>query len=346
MYIYIFSCIISIFFTYLASKQRKNILFHVLAVLLPICLLTFRDISVGTDTKHYLSIFERSQEFEIGGFLIFTRMEFLFSTILFYVANMGFSYNAFLFILALFSVLPVYIASFRMRDKASPTLMMFLYYTMYYQYAFNISRQAVAMSLILLATTYLLDGRVKPVVVLSILAFGFHNVTVVFCGLAVLYLFRNKGNIMIKILLAIGVFLVYSFFKSQVTYYEDVYLSGQHNSGFQISYTLTMTLNLFLLITAYKDPKLLQHKKSYVYFSLSTLILNLTSLVSEWFFRISLFIDILSLIYITNVLSSESRHGKRFKQTFYICFAIFYWLFVFVINNSGESIPYQFSHSI
>ena len=128
MYIYIFSCLISIFFTYLASKSRRNFLFHILAVLAPIILLTFRDVSVGTDTKHYLSIFERSQEFEIGGFLLFTRMEFLFSIILFYVAKFGYSYNVFLFVLAIFSVLPVYAASFRMRDRVSPTLMMFLYY--------------------------------------------------------------------------------------------------------------------------------------------------------------------------------------------------------------------------
>lgn len=345
MYIYIFSCIISIFFTYLASKNRKALLFHIFAVLVPIALLSFRDISVGTDTKHYLLIFERSQEFEIGDFLLFTRMEFLFSIILFYVAKLGYSYNVFLFILALFSVLPVYAASFRMRNKVSPTLMMFLYYLMYYQYAFNISRQAVAMSLVLLATTYLLEGRIKPVLLLSILALGFHNVTIVFCGIVFIYILGNRGNFFIKTLLILGMFALYAFIKSQATYYEDVYLSGQHNSGFQISYTLTMMLNFILLITAYKDSKLLDHRRTYVFFSLSILMLNLTSLVSEWFFRISLFIDILSLIYVANVLKSELVHSKGYKQFAYICFAIFYWLFVFVINNSGESVPYKFAKS-
>lgn len=339
MLVYIVSCILSICFTYIASKNRRYFCFHILAVLIPILLLACRDISVGTDTKHYYSIFENSQEFDIASFWISTRMEYLYTLILFYVGYLGLSYNVLLFILAILTIVPVYIASFRMSYKLSPTLMMFLYYMMYYQYAFNISRQAIAMSLILLATTYLLENKKFPVVLLSFLALGFHNLTVIYCGIVVLYMLRNRGSFFMKLFFISILVILLFIFRSKFDYYEDTYLATS-SSGFQVSYTITMIINFILILSSSSDSYYLRNKKNYLFFSIIILLLNLTSLLSEWFFRISLFVDILSLLMISNVLKSEQIKKKSYKRVLYILFAIFFWFFVFVINNSGETLPY------
>ena len=57
MMIYIVVYAISLYFTYKAcdSKLWWN---HILATVLPVLLLTFRDESVGTDTGHYIDIYD------------------------------------------------------------------------------------------------------------------------------------------------------------------------------------------------------------------------------------------------------------------------------------------------
>lgn len=343
MLIYIVSYIFSLLFTYLASKNKKNYFFHILAVLMPILLLTFRDVTVGTDTGNYLSIFQRSKEFDLPEFLLFSRIESLYAIILFYVAKLEYSYSVLLFVLALFTVIPVYIASFRMKDKVSPSFMMFLYYMMYYQYAFNISRQAIAMSLIVLATTYLLENKKLPVIILCLLALGFHNITVLYCAIAIFYFLKNRGSLFMKCFIFLLLLGIYVLMKTEISYYQDVYLSGgNEGSGLQMSYTVSMFFNLFFIISAKNDNYYLTNKKAYIYLSLLVIFLNLTSLISVWFFRISLFVDILNIICIANVVKSEIIHKKSYKYLMYICYAIFFWLFVFIINNSGETFPYIF----
>lgn len=340
MYPYIVSCILSLFFMHAACNSKFKI-FHLLAVVPPILLLTFRNITVGTDTHHYVAAFEW-----LGGGLsewfADSRFEPLFVFLMYVIKTNGYSINMLFCVLGILTIVPVYSACLKMARFSYPVLSMFLYYMVYYNYAFNISRQTVAMSMILLATVFLLEKKYYPFAFFTLIALLFHYMSVVYLGFVGMYIItsgdisRKYKIISFLLLIVMVIFATGRLF----SYYERSYLTDE-SGQYQSSYILGMAFNYFLLLTASKDAVLFNNRKPYLFFSFLALLLILLSPIAVWFYRLSLLVDVISVISIPHMLRSEAIIKKNAYKTYIYCFyLIFFWWFVYVLNNTGETIPY------
>lgn len=337
MIVYIIVYAISLYFTYKAC-DGKLWLNHILAIAFPVLLLTFRDESVGTDTGHYIDIFNFCESADSLMFVfISSRTEIGFATITYAISHLGMDINVAFLIYALLSIIPVYIGALCMKDKASPVLIMALYYLMFYHYSFNIVRQSIAMSFVFLSVVQMLKGNVKLSIVLWILAVLNHNSAIIGVVFLSFIILRNrslllKAAVLISLFLAV-IILANTLFVEQLDYYEGYFDKGQGRA--EKSYILEMFINY--LIVLYARIKLMEDSSLFFLASLTTLMLIIISPVAPFFFRLANISDVLMLIYIPQILCSIAKPIHKYH---YLFFAAFYWWFVFIYNNSGDSYPY------
>lgn len=340
MLIYILVYIFSLFFTYLAS-QRNNWLYHFVAIVAPILLLTFRDVSVGTDTVHYEDIFNYSSSAaSLSIFILSFRLEIGFASITYLISNMGLDVSFAFFIYASLTVIPIYVGALCLKKKTSPVIIMALYYLMFYQYSFNIVRQSIAMSFVFLSAVLLVNNKTKLSIIVWIFALLNHNTAIIFIVFFMIFKMREE-NILKKMIIICVVFLVLIGiltlnFSDQINYYNDAYLSKGQGSS-QMSYLIEMLLNFCIVI--YARIKQMEDSDFYLHVSLMTLCLIVASPLAPFVFRIANLCDIIMLIYIPLTITSVLKPIHKF---YYFSFAIFYWWFVFILNNSGGSFPYIF----
>ncbi|GAA4511484.1 EpsG family protein [Brevibacterium yomogidense] len=147
------------------------------AVLIPF--VAGRADSVGTDTRMYHGFFLRVDPHSLGDTLADIPQEFGYVSLMYVVRQWTDDYRVWLTLCAVLTVYPVLLAI--RRASSMPVLSLFLYISLsYYLFAFNGVRQAVALSLVLLAETYRDTHRVAWIL-LYVAALGFHiSVVLVF----------------------------------------------------------------------------------------------------------------------------------------------------------------------
>lgn len=151
-------------------------------VLPPAVLIPFvagRADSVGTDTRMYHGFFLRVDPHSLADTLADIPQEFGYVSLMYVVRQWTDDYRVWLTLCAVLTVYPVLMAI--RRASSMPVLSLFLYISLsYYLFAFNGVRQAVALSLVLLAETYRDTHRVTWIL-LYVAALGFHiSVVLVF----------------------------------------------------------------------------------------------------------------------------------------------------------------------
>ena len=337
--IYIVVYAISLYFTYKAcdSKLWWN---HILATVLPVLLLTFRDESVGTDTGHYIDIYDFCESADSLMFVfVSSRTEIGFATITYAISHMSMAVNVAFFVYALLTIIPIYIGAMSLKDKASPVLIMALFYLMFYHYSFNIVRQSIAMSFVFLSIVQMLKGNGKISLLLWIIAVLNHNSAIIGIVFLSFILLKNQNLFVISIVL-ITLFLVIivianSLFLEQLDYYEGYFDKGQGRA--EKSYFVEMFINF--LIVVYARIKLMEDSSFFLFASITTFLLIIISPLAPFFFRLANISDVLMLIYIPQILYTIAKPIHKYH---YLSFAAFYWWFVFIYNNSGDSYPYMY----
>ena len=191
---YVVTFILSLLFMNWAikSKSKTSLVLHILAIIPPVFLLTFRAENCGTDTTHYTRIYSVLFADSVGSYLAKTRLEFLFALLMYYLRSLDLSIEYLFFICGLLTVVPVYMGAMILKRNANPLLVMTLFYLMFYQYSFNIVRQSIAMSLLFLAVVLLIENKKIWSIALGIMAILFHTVAVVYFIVFFAYSFRNK----------------------------------------------------------------------------------------------------------------------------------------------------------
>lgn len=338
---YIISLLLTLIFLRISIKYKKWY-YHLLTILPSVILLTYRGVDVGTDTIHYTDLYSSAESsYSYISFLLGYRLEYGFGSLLYLTAHTGFPVQFGFFVMALFTIVPVYTATYLLKDKVSPYMMLTLYFLMFYQYSFNIVRQSIAMSFILLTVALLFTNHKRLAIIFAVTSILFHNTAILILPLLTLYLLKGKNRIKLLALLTVIVGVIYFYGKdyidSSMDYYSDAYLSGSKVSA-QSSYLVEMGLNLFLVLIAWK-----KYRTSETNFCLMcsffVFVLILMSTVFSYAFRIANCYDILALIAIPLAIKTLKSPIIR---SGYECFAVFYWWFVFIYNNSGGTYPFQF----
>lgn len=341
MFVYIFSIVLTLPLLKVALKC-KNKWCRILPMIPSVLLLSFRGLSVGTDTFHYADLFESAQGVDSYiVFLLSRRLEYGFGTLLYFAAKTGLSVNFAFFLFAAFTVCPIFGAVFLLRDKLSPYLMTLLYLLMFYQYSFNIVRQSIAMSFIVLTIALLLSEHKKLAVFCSFIPMLFHNVAILIIPILLLYVINGKQKSRLLIITLLLLLICYYYGKdyilSSAEYYSDVYLHGDKVRA-QLSYLIEMGFNLVIVFMAWLKLKNKETRYG-LFITLLVFLLILSSTYFSYAFRIANCYDVLAIIFVP--ISMKILKNKSYKVS-YLVFAVFYWWFVFVYNNSGGTYPYVF----
>ena len=344
MLAYILSFVLSLTIMSFAMKCKAkafSLFCHILAILPPVLLLAFRGDECGTDTANYTRMFESIDTDGFASLFLATRVEMLFALLMYFISKMNFSLFSFFFICGVLTVAPVYYGSIKLKRILNPIFLMALFYLMFYQYAFNIVRQSIAMSLLFLAVVYLIENHKKRSLMLGVFSMMFHTVAVVYIVVFVIYIFSERitAKFIIKygILLAIAFYLLQNVLSGHMESIEDYMDRG--GDSMQLSYFVEMLLNFLIVLFVWRNNHTIL-RRFFILVSGVVLSVILISPIAPYIFRVANCIDILMLLYIPIVLKNINNKNL---YSMYLSFALFFWWFVFIFNRSGGTYPYVLS---
>lgn len=328
-------------------KDKNLNLIVILGLMLPILLATFR-YWVGTDWGTYYEQFYRAQTqewssvFEDGYFGI---LILLIRKITSYTND----HRIYFGVLSLLAVIPTYLA-FRKHYYKDMKIMLFLYYTMFFLYSFNIGKQYIAVAIVLIAYNYVFDNNIRMFLVLILLAIAFHPSA--FIALPVYFMWDSKKNELTnswKIWLLIISFIIILFYFQEImtvfveitdleryTVYTSTDTSGSNNSIYLKLLILLIELYFYKYLVKY-DSK----NKLFIVLQAIDLIISVTGFSSTQFKRCATYFSITNIYVLSSfpyIFKSEQR--KYIKLLLYI-FGSLYCIVIFYILEQGHCMPYR-----
>ena len=311
----------------------------------------YRDYSIGTDTLNYVPIFE---DIFIANNLLEYSAEFdieLGFTVVVYFLSL-FSKDHFFIFVCLTSIIYINLIAAFYRYKLSSTLFftsLFCIFPIYF-YSFNILRQALALSFMILAVSFLLSNKNKHFFIFCFFAFLFHYSSIFVVLFYFIYRFRYE---LVKFwyVAVIGAFVIVYILFGYVVGSFDKY-SG-YSGVDDVTSPLGALLNLFYMsiffISIYLR-KYISFLKSDFHFFLATygffvslsLYFTVSAFLNQGMVRASLYFMwpsiFLILIIIKNIININVRYIVS------CCYYLFLFSFTaYYLSNAGaEVVPYRF----
>ncbi len=368
----IYFCIagITTLLAWISEKVKSQKLAWVLlgSVVLIFCFFAaVRDPSVGTDTTYYgYPTYHSALTYDFFTFIgptVYSGFGFLYKVVTWIASNLLGTFQGFLFVLELCIVLPVVIVG-RKTAKGHLALVVALFALYFYPLSFNLIRQSIAMSFLLLAYWGLDRDNLKSYFIWLIIAVLFH--TTALSGLLLLgvYWIAKLGCIST----AAKVFLFFGFaicivcamplflnIFTQFFSHFDTYMSGGAlyvvgrglRSVFEFFFVL---IGLFILGTAFRarerfarDNFVPRRIEMLVLVALFGVVVNGISLYSIAIGRLAMYFLYFFILLVPSYI--ELIPGKL-EKLFFAAFAIFAFALVsfdtFAITGQCEVVPYVF----
>ena len=341
----------------IANYLCKNFVLA-LAILLPCFLAGFRANSVGVDVEVYVVPHMRAavgcSSFSEVYNVINGSMEYLYVLLVFIVSRITENEGVLLFLLQLFTILPITLAVIKMKGKISLPLAMAVYLFIYYNNSLNMMRQSVACGFVLLGTVHLLEnkGRVSAKAVMAFAtAFFFHKSGLIgiILVVGVYYLMRSKLKKMVKFCILVVVLLfpilvlpIYEFLikagilTGNYLVYGDIFLyrtmpKDWFINPFSSTALAYMVLNGILVIIpgVYIKKNSLSNDSEFQFFRFLVamgfllcvvIILSMQTLYGQ---RITMYLDMFIIVLLP---FSVRRPNLKLKRCITYSFLLMYWL--------------------
>lgn len=154
----------TLLFTYKANNSKNKLYFKVysiLAVLIPTIFAGMRALNVGTDIMVYAyQTFEKSSAYtSLNSFLNVNSIEGGYAALAFICSHLCGNVHVFLAFTAMLQIIPIYICAVKLRNEYNMIWPMMIYLMIFYIVGFNVMRQSIAASWMLLAFLLLEEKR-------------------------------------------------------------------------------------------------------------------------------------------------------------------------------------------
>lgn len=326
MAVFYFLFIFLLLGAFITPKFQRPYIFLSFSLLLIIA--GFRDVSVGTDTVGYEEMFLRLKRGatvpqEVG-------WESLNKIILYF----GGHFKDLLFISSLLTLAPAFYVFLKYSNN--PMLSAFLYYAFYiYIQSFNITRQILAVSIILCAYVCLVKSKKLLFLILVLLASTFHT-TALLC-LPLFFVDKIPDKVPMYIII-MGLTVVFGWVLSDYVINQAAiilgyghYLLGVDLSGGVGVYLITLNFFfLFVLFTA-KNRGLL-----FKLFFVFVILANLFAKV-PYAYRLIFYFTVIQVLYLPYFISNNKL---RTKPLVFIVIVLYATLLFYRSSGSGGIIPY------
>lgn len=364
IYLSIFS--VAILCTALAewANHKKKVAFSLMLSICAILVLAIlgglRDKTIGTDVLYYVKgnydLAVRSASFTKYYTSVYAK-EPLYLLCVYIVAKIFENFQILLFILQLITVGCVYCALWRMRDSVSPWFALLVYCALYYNDSFNMVRQHMAMAIVLLGSTFIVEEKYKKSIFCTIIATLIHFPAVISLLNVCLYGYLQKKKVkkdvsirelvlfVVAIVGVLGVktwsqvLIKFGLLSSRYLYY----FSHESTSGHYLD-TLIYLIEICYLITNSKTlSKRMKNYNFYKLIALFNVIFLQLVLFMNYGHRISLYFGIVNVMTIGQIPKTIYKASNRIiTYLIVVVIALSYWLRIYYFGGVSNTIPYIF----
>lgn len=370
--IYIITFLLSLLcikFSMSIREKNKMIsrIFEIIGILLPCILAALRDYSIGTDIRVYVnSLFQNAKSF--SSFISYYRanivvVDFLYLLITYVCSKLCTDIGLLFFVLELLVIVPIYLALKRKFGNSNSLLMgMLLFFLFFYNQSYNMIRQGIAISFVILGLSYLDNDQKKHFFICLLISYMFHSSAIIVFVLYLLYSFvkTNKLNKKVKFIIEVLIVLVclvaIPFVPKIISLMGDLgiirpekeilYMNHIRSTyKFNYYYTFTYIFVLFIMCLLNKEIRNNEKNSSYYFFSaiLSIILLQFDSVVSN-IGRIVyyMFYPLVIMIVPYVIYNKKITKNSLITLTMVIGFFVAYWVLTIVVANFNETYPYIF----
>lgn len=364
MFYYCIFFLSSFFISISSLFSKKNdkllkIIFAILGILVLAIVSGARDYSIGTDTLNYNLAYNYAYTSAnliqyCNNLKAMNGIEYGFSVFSYLIARSGMSPHGFYFICQLLIALNIYLALNKLSPELNVTLGWMTYCFMFYTSSFNILRQTIALSFILLGIAFLYENEVIKSIIMIIIACFFHTsaiigVFILVTGYSVIKIKNKKTSTVVILLIMVSILMLPREidFLNFVGAFSDKY-SGYLVENAKVSILITMFSRLPMIFCMFwslvKNRGKNSRRDVYVYLLIlfELMMLPLQS-VSPAVARLLLYFGISKVvgypIIINNVKTNYLFVNVIVKLMFIIYLGLIFYLQV-VLNNNGMVYPY------
>ena len=346
------------------SQKRKEIYIKRMcvaaAILLPSILAGCRDYSIGTDVLEYGNNWFNYARW--NNFILYMKMTrsadigigYAFVN---YVVSV-FTDNAhwFYFWLSMLTTWLVYKAVRDNDDLVDVPVAMLTYYLLFYNLSLNALRQSLAMAFGVCAFRYMRKQKGWGVIAFALLAMLAHETAVMVVLMYLIYIaIIGQWGRLAKWLVLIGATTVIIGFFPLVQLLVQTGILSSRYAGYadtvfrgggivRLFFICLPWLAMLLLFTETNDFK--KEKAALVYYTIISTLISFLAFRMAHIVRIAYYFDIYLIFTIPFIVKNcgitVKVKGKYGNKGFVICFMLIYWVFVYGIRQSGETVPYLF----
>lgn len=323
--------LLSIILLVLGFSFKKNKVLLLATFIVLFIISGFRSISVGTDTENYLMLFTRIQ----NGIEI--RTELLWGELSKLVVFFGGNFDSMVQASTLLVLLPVYISV--KKYSINPLMSIFFYYTLYFYFtSMNITRQMIAVSLVLFACTFLLKNEKRWFVLFVFIASGFHLTALTCLPLLFADKLPDKNKVYyltLAIAMFTGLFLSNFIFTTAANIFGYMRFVEEYELGTILGnffYLLLLNAFFIFILKCAKERKLL-----FKLFFISIIVSNLLVRI-PFGDRVMLFFTIIQILYLPYFIYNNKINPKQLTSFIVILFT---FVMFFRKFGAGEILPYS-----
>lgn len=351
---------LNLLFAYLAERnydvsKLKCKIFLLLLVVVDVIILGLRDKGVGTDTLVYVddyfqyakSMHGLKDYFIDESFITHDRGYLLLAWLSCLIGNDS---SILMFITEVFVISFIVMGCYEYKKVFNYSISWFmLFFILLFQFdSCNLMRQFCAIALLFYGYSLLLQQKIIVYIVLQIVAYFFHSTSILFIMIPI-GLYFSQSNIKLRIIyvvsiIIIGIFFIlnYSIFLNVIgetglmkeSYFEHYGENNRFSGVDRISFLSFASFFVSILMCYFaKKNDYLQKEHLYMLFLLVCLnfVLQMSSLIVSYFFRLAYYIGIIMVIYYA-ILLKKNKFVTNIFMAAYILIISFLWLRIY---NTG-----------
>lgn len=340
----------------LPKKTNSKKIFIIFSSIHLIIIQGFRHVSVGTDLIRYQSQYTLSTNIPLDVYLE-GRFEIGYQILNFIFASIGISFQGFIFLISVFvfTVLGIFIYKY----SESPWLSYVLYMLLgLFDFGFSGLRQIIAMSIILLSFSSIIDENWKKFFLIVFIATLFHRTAIIFIVIYPLTNWNRFNKVYKFSYIPLLLFLV--LFGNAISRRAAILFNDDYLLDFTESNEITTTaiIIFIVLIVAVFSKYYINDLKSSQYYNVLLIITSISSLLqllsrySYYFTRTNYYMFHFIIIIVPflykkwrNLLTGKNKYGTfLINISFYVPFLIISLLYyqIHLSSNPHKIVPYLF----
>lgn len=346
--------------------NRKSIIkltFLLILVSLPLSILAGMRDGVGTDYIAYFNKFRVVESFSFVQCFSQDETEILFALFVKIAFAIGKSNEFVFFFVEFVTIFVALIALFRIRNIIDIRLGFFIYYLYVYHMSFNIIRQAMAMSFILLGLTFLIERNYISFIIIIFVSMFIHTTSIVclsFIVIPLVFNFKEKKSIssyensVTKFFLRIVFYSLILISPFIIQIILNIMFSFSSFAEYQKYATDDASLGLGTIIMgipmifpAYFLSLFGNIKKNAEFVILRDILLlylpfSFIGYFASWASRLNIYPQMVLIILIPLLFKKKSDSAVALTKMFYLGYAIFIFIFTYWIKNFNQTFPFKF----